>query len=93
MYFLKARLQQTKVSPLTMSQADRLFAINSIFLFEEIPIIFQAIQNHHGEQRASEVCQIFHYLSALILSVTATFSYRVNSTNIITLKMNIYRLI
>jgi len=39
------------------------------FFFEVIPIIFQAIQNHHGEQRASEVSQmevIIHHLSALI---------------------------
>jgi len=37
--------------------------------FEVIPIIFQAIQNHHVEQCTSEESQlkeIKHYLSALI---------------------------
>ena len=37
--------------------------------FEVIPILFQAIQNHHVDQCASEVSQlkeIIHYLSALI---------------------------
>ncbi len=39
-----------------------------IFLFKVIPIIFQAIKNHHGEQCASEVPlqEIMHCLSALI---------------------------
>jgi len=42
---------------------------NVFSFFEVIAIIFQAIQNHHVEQCASEVSQIkeiIHYLSALI---------------------------
>ncbi len=37
-----------------------------IVLFKVIPIIFQAFQTHHGEQRTSEVSlkEIMHYLSA-----------------------------
>ncbi len=37
-----------------------------IVLFKVIKIIFQAFQNHHGQQRTSEVSlkEIMHYLSA-----------------------------
>jgi len=64
-------------------------ALNCIFLFEVTPIIFQAIQNHRGEQCASEVSQmkeIIHYLSALMYGPNFLMG-----PITITLKMNIYQ--
>ncbi len=51
--------------------------ISAIVLFKVIPIIFQAFQNHHGEQRTSEVSlkEIMH------LKISAKFSYRADTDN------------
>jgi len=78
--FAQTDSTKTKVSPLkAMSQAHNynviiLCCLYDAYLtvfsfFEVIPITFQAIQNHHVEQCASEASQlkeIIYYVSALI---------------------------
>lgn len=51
--------------------------LNCIFVFEVIPIVFHAVQNHHAEQCASEVSQ----LEEIINYLSATFSYRADNYN------------
>ncbi len=45
-------------------------------LFKVIPIIFQAFQNHHGEQRTSEVSKNSLFIG---LKISGKFSYRADN--------------
>ncbi len=65
---LSVSLSVSLVCAQMRSQVPAHVALHCIFLFEVIPIIFQAIKNHHGKPCASEVPlqEIIQYLSALI---------------------------
>ncbi len=57
-----------------------------IVLFKVIPIMFQAVQNHHGKQRTSEESLNYCIINALYalfigLKVSAKFSYRADADN------------